>query len=227
MTNDMRTAQYAPVGPTKRQSGVVLVVALVALVTMTLAALGLIRSMDTGLTIAGNAAFKEATTAASDVSVDAATAWLQANSAAAATLHASAAAGYYASWMLGCDLTGNRTPANKSDDVDWAGSGGSSCGAKGVPATGMPSGYSASYIVTRMCACDGAPGALCPNGSYNVCAGARANRGFHDTADYVNRGLAAEEVSRVATGSPYYRIVTRVEGPRNTTSFVETVVTME
>lgn len=221
------TGRVLPTGRMNRQSGVVLLIALIALVAMTLAALGLTRSMETGLTIAGNVAFKEATTAASDVSVDAATAWLQANSAPASKLHASAATGYYANWMLGCDLTGNRSPSNKTDDVDWAGSGGGSCGAKAVAATGMPNGYSASYVITRMCACDGAPASICPNGAYNICAGTAGTGRFHGTPDYVYRGLEAEEASRVATGSPYYRVVTRVVGPRNTTSFVETVVTLE
>lgn len=213
-----------------RQKGVVLLVALIALVAMSLAAVALVRSVDTGLTIAGNTAFKEATTAAADVAVDAATAWLQSNSTPASTLHSpSAASGYYANWKSACDMTGNKTPSSTTDDIGWSGtgSGGATCNATAVSASGMPSGYTASYVITRMCSCDGAPASICPNGSYNICAGAAGAGRFHGTADYVYRGLEASEASRVATGSPYYRIVSRVVGPRNTTSFVETVVTLE
>lgn len=213
--------------PFPRQSGVVLLAALIALVAITLATIALVRSVDTGLEIAGNTAFKEATTAAADVATDSATAWLQSNSAPASTLHASAATGYYANWLAGCDMTGNKTPTNKGDDVDWTASGGTSCGATAVSVGGMPSGFSASYVITRMCACDGAPAALCPSGSYNICAGTASAGGIHGTPDYVYRGLQGGEAARVATGSPYYRVITRVVGPRNTASFVETVVTLE
>lgn len=229
MSRVARRAQdrLAHIGPGLRQRGVVLLAALIALVAMTLAAIGLVRSIDTGLTIAGNTAFKEVTTAAADIAVDAATAWLQTNNAPASTLHTSKGTGYYANWMTACDLTGNRTVTNKNDDVDWSASGGGSCGAKGVSVAGMPNGYSASYVITRMCTCDGAPASLCPSGAYNICAGTSGPGRFHGTPDYVYRGLENEEASRVATGSPYYRVITRVIGPRNTTSFVETVVTLE
>lgn len=214
----------------RRQAGVVLFAALIGLVAMTLAAIALFRSIDTGLIIAGNTAFKDAATAAADVAIDAATAWIQTNSAPATTLHAPAASGYYANWMAGCDMTGNKTLSDKNDNVDWEASGGG-CGVKAVSVGGMPSGFAASYVITRMCSCDGAPAAVCAAGEYagkyNICSGTAGSGRFHGTADYVYRGLQADEASRVATGSPYYRVVTRVVGPRNTTSFVETVITLE
>lgn len=217
-------------GALKRQAGVVLLAAMIALVAMTLAAIALFRSIDTGLTIAGNTAFKEATTAAADLAVDAATEWIKNNSAPATVLHVSATSGYYANWMELCDITGNKTAASKSDNVDWDAVG-SGCGAMAVSVGGMPSGYTASYVITRMCSCDGAPAAMCTAGpyigKYNICSGTASKGAFHGSPDYVYRGLQADEASRVATGSPYYRIVTRVVGPRNTTSFVETVITLE
>lgn len=214
----------------RRQAGVVLFAALIGLMAMTLAAIALFRSIDTGLIIAGNTAFKDAATAAADVAVDAATAWIQTNSAPATTLHASAASGYYANWMAGCDMTGNKTLSDKNDNIDWEASGGG-CGAKAVTVGGMPSGFAASYVITRMCSCDGAPAAVCAAGEYagkyNICSGTAGTGRFHGTADYVYRGLGGEEAARVATTSPYYRVITRVVGPRNTTSFVETVITLE
>lgn len=229
MRHDSQSMRFAV--PSRRfgQMGVVLIAALIALVAMTLASLALVRSIDTGLSIAGNTAFKEATTAAADVATDAATIWLQSNSKPPSVRYGAAAGGgYYASWLAACDMTGNKTPTVKSDDVDWPASGSPSCGAKAVAAGLMPSGYSASYIITRMCTCDGAPGAIvCAGATANVCVGMAGVGRFHGTASYDYRGLTGAEQSLVATSSPYYRVVTRVVGPRNTTSFVETVVTLQ
>jgi Tfp pilus assembly protein PilX len=222
----------------RRQAGIALVFALVALVAMTLATIALVRSVGTGIEIAGNMAFKEATKNAADVAVDTAVAWIANNKSA---LNASNVGnGYYSNWMTGCDFTGNRTPNDKTDDVGWTGAAGTNCtdpvhtgSAKGsafaVP-TGMPTGYTASYVVTRMCFCDGPAAGYC-NGTTitNSCVGGGGAGGrFHETPTYDNRGLAAGEAGRIsASESPYYRIVTRVAGPRNTVSFIETMVTLD
>lgn len=50
----------------RKQRGVVLLIALIVLVAMTLAAIGMMRSVDTGNVIAGNLAFQQATSQASD-----------------------------------------------------------------------------------------------------------------------------------------------------------------
>ena len=52
------------------QQGVVSFIALVALVVMSLAAVALIRSVDTATLIAGNLAFKQAATASADAGVE-------------------------------------------------------------------------------------------------------------------------------------------------------------
>ena len=59
-----------------RESGIALIVALLALVAITLATIALVRSGGTGLEIAGNMAFKESATSATDVATDAAVTWL-------------------------------------------------------------------------------------------------------------------------------------------------------
>lgn len=55
-----------------RERGVVLMVALIALVALTLAGVALMRSVDTGNLIAGNMAFRQAALQASDIGVEAA-----------------------------------------------------------------------------------------------------------------------------------------------------------
>ena len=59
-----------------KQRGVVLFFALIALVAMSLAAVALIRSVDTSTLIAGNLAFKQATKNSAEAGVEAAIAWL-------------------------------------------------------------------------------------------------------------------------------------------------------
>lgn len=59
-----------------KQRGTVLFFALVALVAMSLAAVALIRSVDTSTIIAGNLAFKQSATSSGDSGIDAALTWL-------------------------------------------------------------------------------------------------------------------------------------------------------
>ena len=65
----MQTVQFngRRIPPSRSQRGVVLLIALIMLVAMTLAAIGMMRSVDTGTVIAGNMAFKQATLSATDV----------------------------------------------------------------------------------------------------------------------------------------------------------------
>jgi hypothetical protein len=206
---------------------------MIALVAMTLAAMALMRSIDTGLTIAGNLAFKSATTASSDVATEDAAGWLRELGVMDWTALDTdrMGGGYYASWYTGCDMTGNETPADDKDDMQWDPGAGpnAACGAKATAirvSAGMPSGYSGSYVVTRLCTCEGRPGYnVCSGSTTNVCAGSESSTPDVFSGDVNLRGLSSEEKSRLANESPYYRIVSRVVGPRNTISFVETIVT--
>ena len=59
-----------------RQKGVVLFISLIVLVAMTLAGIGLMRSVDTSTIITGNLAFKQSTLQAADQGVEQAYQWL-------------------------------------------------------------------------------------------------------------------------------------------------------
>ena len=91
------------------QRGVVLFIALIVLVAMTLAGLGMMRAVDTNNLIAGNLAFKNAAVSAGDAAIEAARTWLQ--SRTAGQLEANQA-GYYANWQ----------PSFDPKTFDWAGS---------------------------------------------------------------------------------------------------------
>lgn len=211
----------------KRQQGVVLVIALIALAAITLAALSLVRSVDTGVLIAGNQAFKEACLGASDVAIESASSWLAAQSATPGALDKdNAAAGYYATTMEGCDLTGNLTQTDTTDDVAWGGgSVNANCGARAQGVSNMPSGYASSLLITRMCQSPGSANA----GGARCASDVIPTQGrLHDTPDYSYRiQNAAERVRGSGQASVYYRIVARVVCPRNSTSFVESIISLQ
>lgn len=202
----------------RKQAGVVLLIALIALVAITLAGVALMRSVDTGLLIAGNLAFKQTATQIGDAGTEAAIAWLAENSNNLANDNAAAA--YYATWREGCDVTGGRTPT-VDDDVVWqAGAAGApACGmvAVPVPSARLPDGYAANYVINRMCNAEGAPnqpGVYCSAFQSTSSGGAGSTKGGASYGQMPLSGVAQQ----------YYRITTRVEGPRNTVSFVQAFV---
>ncbi len=72
MTMESRTILLSRVtiGRPARQRGVVLVIALIVLIVMMLAGMGMMRSVDTGTIVAGNIAFKQATIHGGDRAID-------------------------------------------------------------------------------------------------------------------------------------------------------------
>lgn len=91
----IRTARRA-------QQGVVLFIALIVLVAMTLAGLGMMRSVDTNNLIAGNLAFKNAAASAGDAAIEAARAWLTTKTPG--QLEADQG-GYFANWQPSFDVS--------------------------------------------------------------------------------------------------------------------------
>lgn len=194
-----------------REEGLVLVIALIVLVAMTLAAIGMVRSLDTGTLVAGNIGFRQSAVATGDSGVEAARAWLLANRNVLD--NDNPAAGYYSTRQDNLDLTGNMT-AGGSDGVNWCGSDPSQpvtafC-AGALDATGAP----VDYVINRLCSIPGsinAPGQSC---MYSQTSGLGSTQ---QAADYSSYGLAVKNLV-------YYRITARVNGPKNTVSYVQAVV---
>lgn len=86
--------------PRGAQRGVVLFIALIVLVAMTLAGLGMMRSVDTNNLIAGNLAFKNAASSAGDAAVEVARAWVTAQTAGGLQNDQT---GYFANWQPSFD----------------------------------------------------------------------------------------------------------------------------
>jgi type IV pilus assembly protein PilX len=180
------------------QRGVVMWVALVVLIVMTLAGLAMLRQMGSGVSIAGNIAFKENATSSADAGTEVGRQWLVAQTTV--TLNNDLpASGYYATWGASIDPT----------TFDWSNAG-------SVPvALEAGNGNDVRYIVHRLCQAVGPadtpfPAQRCSDVQDDV-GGSRGGAGY---------GTAPPtEVIR-----PYFRVTVRVIGPRQTVSYTQVVL---
>lgn len=202
----------------RRERGVVVFVALMVLVAMTLAGIALVRSIDTATVISGNLAFKQTTTQSADSGTESAITWIASHSSGTTLYTASPSDGYYANWMELCDLTGNQTPGDTSDDVNWDGTNtGCNANAKAVSASMLAPGYTASYVIHRMCDKDGNP-----NDPATYCATFK-NTSASSTGS-TKGGGSYGSMPLPSAPQYYYRVTTRVVGPRNSISFVQAII---
>ena len=179
------------------QKGVVLFFALIALVVMSLAAVALIRSVDTNNLIAGNLAFKQSSMFSADSGVEAAITWLTGKDVS--TLNVSnAAGGYYAT-----SLTDAKTLINAS----------------GIDSTlDDGQGNAVRYVIQRMCQAEGV--------TTNTVDKRKQNCLFAPGPDTNCKagGALCATFKLNATQSLLYRITARVTGPKNTISYIQTFV---
>ena len=196
----------------KSQEGVVLLIALITLLAMTLAGIGIMRSIDSGTMVAGNIGFRQSAVMSGDTGIEEGRAWLMANQAALNADNPSA--GYYSTRQDSLDITGNRTEGGL-DGVDWAGSDPTQP-TKAIQVASDGSGNSIFYIIHRMCSI---PGSV--NASGQSCATVTASGigSSQDAPDYSTYGLKVRN-------QIYYRITSKVTGPKNTVTFVQAVVVM-
>jgi type IV pilus assembly protein PilX len=191
-----------------KQQGLILFVALMALVILMLIAVALTRSVDTNTVIAGNLAFKQSATTAADAGLEKAMEWLRGVQLAnldtdpftdpSHPFNVTAAAnGYYSSV--------NNEPAFLKDKDTWG-------DAKSVTlATADAGGNTVRYIIERMC--------RDPNTvlSETNCLFSDAEK---DDSSFDSNKLQALKGGK----SPMNRITVRVTGPKNTVSYVQAFV---
>lgn len=196
-----------------KQRGLVLFFALIALLVLSLAAVALIRSVDTSTMIAGNLAFRQAATTSGDAGVESAVTWLRTTDAANAALnvlnnpaHAfnvtNAASGYYS----------NADPAmSLFADATWN-------AITAIPEVTDSSGNRIRYIIQRMCRTANTPiqtadclfsGALVDTSGQNI---------------PLPQEICTGGGCPVAGQSPQIRVTTRTQGPKNTVSYVQAFV---
>jgi Tfp pilus assembly protein PilX len=209
------------------QRGVSLFVTLIAAALLALAALALIRSVDTSTLITGNLGFQEAALASGDAGTEAALPWLAANSTGTTLFADVPASGYYATSSDNCDLTGGKI-AGSTNDVNWTGvDPGPACNmnARILASTtpGVAPGYTVAYVVNRMCNAPGDPNsAVAADGVTPMICG--QYKGPLTSAASTRIGASYGSGPFVGVPQHYYRITTRVLGPRNTVRFVQAFV---
>lgn len=198
-----------------KQRGLVLFLALMALVVLSLAAVALIRSVDTSTLIAGNLAFKQAATTSADAGIDAAIAQLVTMRDSNGTKNVlndnthtfnitdtAARPGYFSNADPALNLTADAT----WDDVN------------NVLVGTDASGNTVRYIIQRMCR------------TANV-AIQTADCLFSTTTDDTG-GQQIKFPKDICDGpgcpvpgqTPQVRVTVRVTGPKNTISYVQAFV---
>ncbi len=195
-----------------RQKGVVLLITLIMLVAMTLAAIAMMRSVDTTNMVAGNLAFQQSAFHAGDMGTEQAIAYLY-------TVYPNRKCGTVATTLCPAGYQSFRQVAAEPPAVDsWDRFWDSRVGAPGVVAlTNLPSGYSGAFVIEAMCDTPGQKNCYTATTSTTITVPQGQDIGG------TNRDLSKQTVSATVI---YYRITTRVEGPRNSVGYVQVVVAL-
>lgn len=199
-----------------RQRGVVLLIALIMLVAMTLGGIALVRSVNITNIIAGNLTFQQGATNSGDTGIEVAISWLEANNGA--TLYTSVAA-------QGYTATRQDPAANQSWDAFWRTvlvnqavtinpnlAGSTTAYTASAP---NAAGNTVSFAIQRLCA-----QALPPTSAGAGCSQPPA------TTSTSTSSKGAGVVALTYGSQVYYRITTRIAGPRNTVSYVQAIVAL-
>ena len=182
------------------QRGAVLMVVLVALVAMLVSVIALSRSMDTHHLVAGNLAFRNSTVHSSDAGVQTAVLFLQSTVGTPRLNTTVVSDGYYAVVA----------EPDWDDETFW-----SQCAGCTVSASDG-AGNRVTWVVHRMCSTQGNPNAAGNSCSLLTAAPTAANGG----------SFSADAVNFTGVAQNYYRISVRVLGPRNTSTLVQTFVSL-
>jgi type IV pilus assembly protein PilX len=222
--------------PARTQRGMSLIFTLIAMVLLMLTSIALVRSVDTSTLVMGNLGFKQDATnlgSNSTAGSEAAVAFLVSHyKSGDATLYTSnKAIGYYATSLDSLDPTGGTHDPTLAI-VDWNEDGcadavagttyNGTCMAASpklniTDASGKVVG-SAKYLISRLCAITGDP-----VGVGNMCS---MPPGAGTTTSEARDEISGRNYMRpdVIVVGPYFRIVVRAVGGRNTVSFTETLV---
>jgi Tfp pilus assembly protein PilX len=193
------------------QQGMVLVMALIVLVLVTLAGLSMMRSVDTTTLVAGNLAFQQAATRASDLGIERAIGVLQ-TLAAGGQLNTSDATNSYFATMRTTDSPDPAVSGRRDWPKMW--SNWLETNALAPPFSDN-FGNSVQFAIHRLCA-NSAP----PNAGGN-CVTAPGQITSAGSSEDSNELQVQGSQTRV-----YYRITVRVIGPRRTESYVQAHVAM-
>lgn len=238
-----RRVIHSPRRPPARQRGVILFFTLIALVVMSLAAVALIRSVDTSTMIGGNLAFKQAGTSSADEGVEAAIAWLTTaqatmqtnnlnvynNTAHVFNITGGASGFTTASGATCCVNPGyysNADPTLNPLTMTWTNS--NSMLVTNASGNSVDSGgNTVRYIIQRMCRTANE----LPNQTEQPSYVPPKTGCLFSSAALDNNGMSIPYATDICQGAgcpsggqtAYMRITVMVSGPKNTTSYVQAV----
>jgi type IV pilus assembly protein PilX len=203
-------SSFLQAAPPARQHGVVLFVALIVMVALSLAAIALIRSVDTTTTVIGNLAFRQASILPANMAVEEAAAALFVD---ADPLHTAGsripsrdnnlpAENYFAFWQNSDDARGvpaqlqKRTAFTQTKML--------------VDASMTGAQTEVRYVIERMC--------------LPLVGTAPTNANCDLLPPLGPFGTTVGQSSLTLPSVPYYRVTIRVDGPQNTASFVQAML---
>lgn len=185
----------------RQQKGISLVIVMITLSIMLLGIAGIFRTSNSTLNIVGNLGFKQNATFVGDIGVEVARAWLITRSATQ-LLIADETAAYFPVWDGGFDTSVN--PTFDFTKYDWNRAGNS------VQASEDDgTGNAVSYVIHRMCRLSGSITA-----ADQQCI----------SKPPADRTKSGAENAQGGVSLYYYRVTVRVQGPRNTLSYIQVMI---
>lgn len=216
----MRRAPFSPLRSSqRRQRGLVLIVALIALVVMTLAAVSMLRSVDISTQISGNLGFRQTGTQSADAGIEAGRNWLM-TMTNLVNLETDLAPNYYATWNGGAKTGTSFDPTNTTD-FDWEGN-------SALVNADDNSGNEVRYVIHRMCDNTGNPTtANCVTAALVSTANGIKGDSQQTGDSYSHAAMCTPGNGNNCTQSapaPMYRITARAKGPHNTYSYTQAMI---
>jgi len=196
-----------------RQRGMALIVTLVMLVIMTLGAIAMIRSLDTTTLVAGNLSFRQSATYSGDVGVETALNWL--STANVQTLTCGATGNAVSTCPAGYKSNGGNAVDQPAAGQTWEQFWAASLAANAVTLAEDASGNTVSYFIHRLCA---GTAAMTGVGANCIETPSVASSGGYAKRAGATRFQASSQV--------YYRITVRIQGKKNTVSFVQAIIAL-
>lgn len=208
-----------------RQRGVVLFIALIVMVAMSLAAIALIRSVDTTNVLIGNLAFRQSSILPANLAVEQAAAALFADAALTApTIDPTtdlAAENYYSTWQGSDDARG--IPKQLQTKNDWTLLKTLDVMDTSNANVDPKNKTTVRYVIERMClagaAGNPATAQYCDMLAPKVATGTT----IHD-CDQPGTAPGSQPGCFSLDPIPFYRVTVRVDGPQNSTSFLQAML---
>jgi len=191
----------------RSQRGVVLFVAMIVLVVMALAGVAMVRQSGSGLSIAGNLAFKQSATSTGDFGTEAAVNWWLPLRGTATLNIDNAAEGYYSNW----GAAGAPRLSGDPSTYDW-----NTLAKKVVVDDGTRAGNQVSYIIERLCQSTG----LDPDDPAQICVKTPPSGGGSQSTTTQHYPKNDGDDRLVV----HYRISTQIIGPKRTMSYIQVMV---